>query len=108
MKLTFDFKFEDIVDKIDSTLSRIQILDNKISPDYILKNAKDYEILFINSKFSDSKEIVYDEIFKLKNGLILYLSREQETPIFKLKVYYNIKQINELKMFLSTLKLWKE
>ena len=53
MKLTFDFKFEDIIDKIDNTLSRIQILDNKISPDYILKNAKDYEILFINSKFSD-------------------------------------------------------
>jgi hypothetical protein len=108
MKLTFDFKFEDVIDKIDSNLSRVQILDNKIGPDYILKNAKEYEILFINSKFSDGKEIVYDEIFKLKNGLILYLSREQETPIFKLKVYYDIKLINELKMFLNTIKLWKE
>ena len=108
MKLTFDFKFEDVIDKIDSNLSRVQILDNKIGPDYILKNAKEYEILFINSKFSDGKEIVYDEIFKLKNGLILYLSREQETPIFKLKVYYDIKLINELNMFLNTIKLWKE
>ena len=56
MKLTFDFKFEDIIDKIDNTLSRIQILDNKISPDYILKNAKDYEILFINSIYLSELE----------------------------------------------------
>jgi len=108
MKLTFDFKFEGVIDNLEKNLSRVEVLDNKIGPNYIEKNSKEYEILFTNSKFLNGKEIIDDQIFKLKNGLILYLSREEQTPNFKLKIYYGKNQINEIKMFLNTIKLWKE
>jgi len=108
MKLTFDFKFEGVIDNVEKYLSRVEVLDNKIGPSFIEKNSKGHEILFTNSKFSNGKETIDDQIILLKNGLILYLSREEQTPNFKLKIYYRKNQINEIKMFLNTIKLWKE
>jgi len=106
--MTFNFKFERFIDKHEDVLSRVEVNDSNITPEFIKKKAKDFEILFTNSKFENDREFIYDQIIKLKNRLILYLCREQDTTSFKLKIYYNSSQINEIKMFLSTIKLWKE
>ena len=106
--ITFNFKFEKYVDNHENGLSRVELNESVITPELINKKAKDFEILFTNSKFENGKEFIHDQIIKLKNGLILYLCREQDTNLFRQKIYYNPSQINEIKMFLNSIKLWKE
>lgn len=105
MVIDLSFKYEYI---IDNKLSRVQIMDSNLTPEYITKKSKEFEIIFTNSKYSNNKEVIYDQIIKLKSGLILYLCRESNTTNFLLNVYYTPEQTNEINLFLSAIKLWKE
>jgi hypothetical protein len=105
MVIDLSFKYEYVIDRM---LSRVQVVDYKITPSFINNNSKDYSILFTNSKYTNGKEVIYDQIFKLKSGLILYLCRESNTPNFLLNVYYTPEQTNEINILLSAIKLWKE
>jgi hypothetical protein len=105
MVIDLSFKYEYVIDRM---LSRVQVVDYKITPSFITNNSKDYEILFTNSKYSNGKELIYDQIFKLKSGLILYLCRESNTTNFLLNVYYTSEQTNEINILLSAIKQWKE
>ena len=73
-----------------------------IEPELLIK--KNFEVEYLNS-FEYNGEIKHsDGIFKNRSGIYLYLSKITLSEInFKIKVYYDVSQLEEVKFFIKNL-----
>jgi hypothetical protein len=78
-----------------------------IEPELLIK--KNFEVEYLNS-FEYNGEIKhFDGIFKNRSGFYLYLSKITLSEInFKIKVYYDVSQLEEVKFFIKNLSKLKE
>lgn len=78
-----------------------------ITPEILIN--KNFEIEYLNSFEYDGEIKHSDGIFKHRSGFYLYLSRLTLSEInFKVKVYYDVDQLSEVKFFIKNLTKLKE
>ena len=73
-----------------------------LTPDLLIK--KDFDIEYLNCDEFNG-EITYNEgIFKHRSGFFIYLSKSTISEItFKVRVYYDVVQLEEVKFFIKNL-----
>jgi hypothetical protein len=104
--LNFEYKFEYILNQINSNFSIVEILDTKADPKYVEENAKNVVKIFENSKLSSGNLITDDVIYLLKSGIYLYLLREKDILKYKIRAYYTQEKSNEIKILIKNIEKW--
>ena len=78
-----------------------------ITPELLIK--KNFNVEYLDSFEFDGEIKHYEGIFKHKSGFYLYLSKINPSEIsFKVKVYYDVNQLDEVKFFIKNLSKLKE
>lgn len=108
MKESYFDKFYDGLDGVYSIMN-IEFPIEILTPVNLLNNEKyeeKYEPIFLNSKYN--KDIYHTEaIFKHSSGLYIHLERMENEKQFKIKIVYESKKYEELKIFINSLKKLK-
>lgn len=74
-----------------------------INPAWVEENSKNTELIFIDAVSNSNEELIIEYICKLNSGVFMYFKFERQTANYKLKLFFEPNNRNEVKFLINKL-----